>query len=63
VLVRQHDDRVADFELGVADLAARRTKAQPLAGAERLFIEFNGANAVGDDQVRGSGSGSRRGSV
>ena len=44
-LVRQHDERVADLELGVADLAVGAGHAHPLLGAEDLGVELDRVRA------------------
>ena len=50
-LVGEHDDRVADPDLGVPDLPIRRPVAEELGGAERLPVELEGALAPVDDQI------------
>ena len=51
MLVRQHDARIADADLGVADLAARILHPLALDRAESPPVEFERLGAAGDDQV------------
>jgi hypothetical protein len=51
VLVGQHDHAVADFQLGMADLAPGRGEAQPLVRGECSFVEIDRGSRVGDDRV------------
>ncbi|TMA30854.1 MAG: hypothetical protein E6J79_20890 [Deltaproteobacteria bacterium] len=43
----QHDNRVADLELGVHDLSARPRHAHPFLRAESLLAEVDGLDRVG----------------
>src|SRR4029077_17031496 len=44
--VAQHDDRVANLQLGVHDFAVRAFGDPSLLCAERLLVEFDGAHRV-----------------
>ena len=50
-LVGEHDDCVADPDLGVPDLPIRRSVTEKLGGAERLLVELECALATVDDQI------------
>src|SRR5262249_15485563 len=52
VLVAEHDDGVADANLGVHHLAVGRVHAHGLLGAEGLLVERNGLGRVADGQIR-----------
>ncbi len=54
-LVGQHDRRVADLDLSVADAAVRRGHAHQLGRAKRLLVEIEGLRGALDDQVRRQG--------
>ncbi len=51
VLVGQHDEAVADLELGMADPAARRVELHAQCGAEHLLVELDRRGAVAHDQI------------
>jgi hypothetical protein len=48
VFVGQHDGRIADFDLGVANFAAGLLHTRQLFGAKRFLVELDctGANPV-----------------
>src|SRR5438445_10767067 len=51
MLVGEHDERVADLDLGVADPASGRGDAKLLGGSKRLLVELDGLRRVVGDQV------------
>src|SRR5262249_24862067 len=51
MLVGQHDDRVADLDLGVADLAVGPGHAHPLGRAEDAPVVVERPRRAVDDQV------------
>jgi len=52
ILVGQEDDRIADLDLGVHDLAAGPGHAEPGLGSERLLVELERLSGVALDQIR-----------
>src|SRR5258706_219007 len=53
--IRQHDVRIADLDLGMAELALRSRDAQQLLRAERTLVEVDRLRRAADAQVRGDG--------
>jgi hypothetical protein len=53
--VRHHDGRIADLDLGMADLAARAGHSHQFRGSESLLVEVDGLCGAINDQVRGYG--------
>ncbi len=53
MLVGQHDDGIADLDLGVPDPPVRGRDAHDLLGVEGALIEVDRAGGAVDDQVRG----------
>src|SRR5260221_5895084 len=52
VFVRQHDARVADLQLGMADLAVGTIRAYAYGRAENVLVEFDRFRGTLDDEVR-----------
>ena len=50
--VGEHDARIADLQFGVTDTAVGMRDAHQFLGAKGVFVEFDGAGRVGNDQVR-----------
>jgi hypothetical protein len=55
IFVGQHDLGVADFELGVTDLALRGGHAHGFCGSEDFLVVVDGLRCAPDDQVRSDG--------
>ena len=55
IFVGQHDVGVADFELGMTDLAVRAGHADGFRGTEDFLVVVDGLRRVPDDQVRRDG--------
>src|SRR5262249_56862439 len=52
MLVGEHDDRVADLDLGMSDSLVGGGNAHDLRGVEGALVEVDGARGPFDDQVR-----------
>src|SRR5712691_7028460 len=55
VFIREHDRRIANLDLSVANLAIRRRKAKQLLCAKRFLIKFDRVADAPDNQVRRGG--------
>ena len=55
IFVGQHDVGVANFELGVTDLAVRSGHADSFSRSEDLLVVFDGLRRAPDNQVRRDG--------
>src|SRR5215472_16825246 len=53
MLVGEHDEAVADFELGMADPAAGSVEFHAELGAEHLLVEINRRRAAAHNQIGG----------
>src|SRR5262249_25668050 len=55
MLVGDHEQRVADLELRMADAAVRRGEPHHLGGAEILLVEIDCPGRAANDEVRNRG--------
>jgi hypothetical protein len=52
ILVRQHQRRAAELDLGMADAAARLGQPEQLLGAECALVELQRLRRAADAQIR-----------
>src|SRR5882724_1340164 len=55
ILVREHEARIANLQLGVPDLPVRTIHAHDYGGAEYILVIFDRSRSVLDDEVRSDG--------